>query len=84
MLKGIPPVLSPDLLKTLAEMGHGDRIVLGDAYFASATMAKKNRLLRADGVPSLALVVRLPPLTARESCGEPVAFVLDCTQTPAA
>ena len=33
-------VLAPDLLKTLAEMGHGDRIVLGDAYFASAAMAE--------------------------------------------
>ena len=72
MLKGIPPVLSPDLLKTLAEMGHGDRIVLGDAYFASATMAKKSRLLRADGVPSLALVdaiLQLMPLdTWVDSC----------------
>ena len=65
MLKGIPLVLSPDLLKTLAEMGHGDRIVLGDAYFASAAMAEKNRLLRADGVSSLALVdaiLQLMPL----------------------
>ena len=72
MLKGIPPVLSPDLPKTLAEMGHGDRIVLGDAYFASATMAKKNRLLRADGVPSLALVdaiLQLMPLRVRAGRG---------------
>ncbi|MBC5580741.1 hypothetical protein H8S23_04415 [Anaerofilum sp. BX8] len=72
MLKGIPLVLSPDLLKTLAEMGHGDRIVLGDAYFASAAMAEKNRLLRADGVSSLALVdaiLQLMPLdTWVDSC----------------
>ena len=72
MLKGIPLVLSPDLLKTLAEMGHGDKIVLGDAYFASATMAKNNRLLRADGVSSLELVdaiLQLMPLdTWVDSC----------------
>ena len=72
MLKGIPLVLSPDLLKTLAEMGHGDKIVLGDAYFASASMAKNNRLLRADGVSSLELVdaiLQLMPLdTWVDSC----------------
>lgn len=72
MLKGIPLVLSPDLLKTLAEMGHGDKIVLGDAYFASATMAKNNRLLRADGISSLELVdamLQLMPLdTWVDSC----------------
>ena len=32
MLRNIPPILSPDLLKVLAEMGHGDTIVIGDAY----------------------------------------------------
>ena len=33
MLKGINPILSPELLKTLAEMGHGDEIILADAHF---------------------------------------------------
>jgi L-fucose mutarotase len=53
MLKTISPLLSPDLLKTLAEMGHGDEIVLADGNFPSASMAQ--RLLRADGhgVPDL-------------------------------
>ena len=37
MLKGIPPVLSPELLKVLAEMGHGDTLVIGDANFAAAS-----------------------------------------------
>ena len=50
MLKGIPPVLSPELLKVLAEMGHGDTLVIGDANFAAASMAKDSILVRCDGV----------------------------------
>ena len=41
MLRNIPPILSPELLKVLAEMGHGDRLVIGDANFAAASMANK-------------------------------------------
>ena len=47
MLKGISPLLSPELLKTLAEMGHGDELVIGDANFAAQSMGK--RCIRADG-----------------------------------
>ena len=47
MLKGIPPVLSPELLKILMEMGHGDEIVIGDGNFPAASIA--NRLVRLDG-----------------------------------
>ncbi len=53
MLKGISPLLSPDMLKILMEMGHGDEIVLADANFPAASMAR--RLARCDGagVPAL-------------------------------
>ena len=53
MLKGIPDILSPELLKVLMEMGHGDEIVIADGNFPSASMAK--RLIRCDGhnVPEL-------------------------------
>ncbi|WP_208592119.1 RbsD/FucU family protein [Gracilibacillus suaedae] len=53
MLKGIPNILSPDLLKTLHEMGHGDEIVISDGNFPAANYA--NRLIRCDGhnVPDL-------------------------------
>ena len=44
MLKGISPVVSPDLLKTLAEMGHGDEIVIADAHFPGHTF--NSRVLR--------------------------------------
>ncbi|RKL66219.1 fucose isomerase [Salipaludibacillus neizhouensis] len=47
MLKGIPHNLSPDLVKVLMEMGHGDEIVLADGNFPAASYAKK--LIRADG-----------------------------------
>ena len=47
MLKGIKPVISPELLKILMEMGHGDEIVIGDGNFPAASLA--NRLVRLDG-----------------------------------
>ena len=53
MLKGIPPILSPELMKILLEMGHGDELVLADGNFPSGTCAQ--RLVQADGhnVPEL-------------------------------
>ena len=48
MLKGISPLLSPELLATLCRMGHGDEIVLADAHFPGDTM--NARVLRADGL----------------------------------
>ena len=48
MLKGIPSVISPELLKVLMEMGHGDEIVLGDGNFPAASHAQ--RLVRSDGI----------------------------------
>lgn len=47
MLKGIPSVLSPELLKILVEMGHGDEIVIADGNFPGASVAQ--RLVRLDG-----------------------------------
>ena len=63
MLKGIPSILSPELLKILMEMGHGDEIVISDGNFPGASMAR--RLVRADGhgVPEiLDAVLKLMPL----------------------
>ena len=48
MLKGISPLISPALLKILAEMGHGDEIVIADANFPSETCGQ--RVVRADGI----------------------------------
>jgi L-fucose mutarotase len=63
MLKGISPVISPDLLKILMEMGHGDEIVLADGNFPAASHAK--RLVRCDGLdipPLLEAILQLFPL----------------------
>lgn len=53
MLKGIPSILPPELLKILMEMGHGDEIVISDGNFPAANYAQ--RLVRCDGhnVPDL-------------------------------
>lgn len=48
MLKGIPAILGPDLLKVLCEMGHTDEITIGDANFPGHTYAK--RVIRMDGI----------------------------------
>ena len=55
MLKGIPKILSPELLKVLCEMGHGDRIVIADGNFPSESVGKDAIVIRADGhgVPEL-------------------------------
>ncbi len=63
MLKGIPPILSPELLKVLMEMGHGDEICIGDGNFPHAGM--NSRVIRCDGhdvPPLLDAILQLMPL----------------------
>ena len=63
MLKGISPLLSPELLKVIAEMGHGDDLVIGDGNFPAASM--NPRCVRCDGhtVPELLdAILQLFPL----------------------
>jgi L-fucose mutarotase len=54
MLKGISPLISPDLIKILMEMGHGDELVIADGNFPAASIAQ--RLVRADGLGCLPLL----------------------------
>lgn len=49
MLKGVPQILSPEMLKVLCEMGHGDRIVIADGNFPSESVGKNAIVLRCDG-----------------------------------
>ncbi len=60
MLKGISPLISPELLKTLAIMGHGDEIVFADAHFPGNSM--NNNVIRADGLPVADLLEAILPL----------------------
>ena len=65
MLKGIPAILSPELLKTLCEMGHGDRLVIADGNFPGESVGKNAIVIRADGhgVPELLdAILQLMPL----------------------
>jgi L-fucose mutarotase len=68
MLKGIPKVISPELIKILMEMGHGDEIVIADGNFPAASVAK--RLICCDGlnVPELLDgILKLFPLDTKYS-----------------
>lgn len=49
MLKGIPKILSPELLKVLCEMGHSDRLVIADGNFPAESMGKNAIVIRMDG-----------------------------------
>ena len=49
MLKGIPKILSPELLKVLCEMGHSDRICIADGNFPAEAMGKDSIVIRMDG-----------------------------------
>ncbi len=63
MLKNVPKIVSPQLLKILCEMGHGDEIVIADGNFPSETNGK--RVVRADGlggVEMLSAILELIPL----------------------
>ena len=65
MLKGIPKILSPELLKVLGEMGHSDRLVISDGNFPAESMGKNAIVIRCDGhgVPEiLEAILKVFPL----------------------
>jgi len=65
MLKGIPKIISPELLKTLCEMGHSDTIVIADGNFPAESMGKNAKVIRCDGhggVELLDAILQLFPL----------------------
>ena len=49
MLKNIPKIISPELLKIICEMGHGDRLVIADGNFPAESVGKNSVVVRADG-----------------------------------
>ena len=65
MLKGISPLVSPELLKALCEMGHGDELVIADGNFPSESVGKNAVVVRADGhgtAEMLDAILQLIPL----------------------
>jgi L-fucose mutarotase len=73
MLKGIHPCISPELLKTLAEMGHGDEIILADAHFPGHTV--NSRTLRADGLKITTLLDGILPLLELDAYAPPLVMM---------
>lgn len=79
MLKGISPVISPELIKILMEMGHGDELVLGDGNFPSASVAQRSLaggVVRADGLGCTVLldaILKIFPLD--QYVDKPVALM---------
>jgi L-fucose mutarotase len=73
MLKGISPVMSPELLKLLAEMGHGDEIILADAHFPGHTFC--NVVVRADGIRIPDLLEGIIPLFELDSYDDPIIMM---------
>ena len=73
MLKGIHPAIGPELLKVLAEMGHGDEIVLADAHFPGHSF--NDRVLRADGVEITTLLDGILPLFELDSYDDPLVMM---------
>ena len=65
MLKGISPLLSPDLLAVLCRMGHGDEIVLADAHFPAHSV--NSLVIRADGLRIPDLLAAILPLFELDS-----------------
>jgi L-fucose mutarotase len=74
MLKGISPYLSPELLKTLYEMGHADEILLADAHFPGHTLGR--RVVRADGLNVSQLLDAILPLFELEKADGALAMML--------
>lgn len=73
MLKGIAACISPELLKNLAEMGHGDEIVISDAHFPAHTF--NANVIRADGVRAEDLLAGIAPLFELDAYAVPVAMM---------
>ncbi|MDD2926535.1 RbsD/FucU domain-containing protein [Rhodoferax sp.] len=82
MLKGIHPLLTPDLLKVMMEMGHDDALVLADANFTAASLAAGKPVIRLPGVSmcdTVTAVLSLLPLAT--DVAHPVAFMAISGQT---
>ncbi|WP_314062683.1 RbsD/FucU domain-containing protein [uncultured Vagococcus sp.] len=83
MLKNIPKVLSPELVKVLLEMGHGDELVIADGNYPAASNAQ--RLIRQDGlgaVELLSAILMLLPVDTYVDCGMALMSVAEGEDEP--
>jgi len=80
MLKGIDPLLGPELLATLRAMGHGDEIVIADANFPAAANAR--RLVRLDGVSSPRAAQAIASVLPLDDFVPQAAFRMEVSDAP--
>ncbi|HEH9439119.1 TPA: L-fucose mutarotase [Aeromonas sobria] len=73
MLKGISSLISPELLKVLAQMGHGDEIILADAHFPAHSMGPQ--VIRMDGSGVDHLLKAVAPLFELDSYAPPLVMM---------
>ena len=77
MLKNVPKILSPELLKTLCEMGHGDEIVIADGNFPSETFGK--RVIRADGLGGTEILEAVMSVIPLDTYADPNFILMQLT-----
>ena len=77
MLRNIPDCISPELLKVLHAMGHGDRIVIGDANFPATSVAKGNINIRCDGIRATEILDAILELMPLDEFVETPVLIMD-------
>ena len=84
MLKGIPSIISPELLKIMMEMGHGDEIAIGDGNFPGQSV--NPRCVRCDGHGVPELLEAMLKLLSLDTYQKPVYLMVkvsgDMVETP--
>lgn len=79
MLKNVSKIVSPELLKTLCEMGHGDEIVIADGNFPAETYGK--RVIRADGISGTAMLDAVLSLIPLDTYAEKNFLLMELTES---
>ena len=79
MLKGISKIVSPELIKVLCEMGHGDEIVIADGNFPADTLGKK--VIRADGISGTAMLDAVLSLIPLDTYSDPNFVLMRLTKS---
>lgn len=78
MLKGIPKIISPELIRILCEMGHGDEIVIADGNFPSENFGQ--RVIRADGIKGTEMLDAVLSLIPLDTYSDPNMILMQLMQ----
>ncbi len=82
MLRGIHPLLGPDLLHALRSLGHGDEVVIADANFPSHSLGP--RVVRLDGIDAIAAADAILTHLPLDTFAEAAAFRMEVVGDPSA